>query len=232
MMKIDVLSAGAAQGVVSGLAPVFERETGCAVVATFGAVGAMRQKLFDGEPCDVIILSATLVAGLFADGQVLPRSVVALGRVRTGVAVRAGESLPDVSDSAALKACLLQASALYAPDPEKATAGVHFVRVLEALGIRAEVESRLNFHPNGAAAMGAMAADGKAGALGVTQVTEINNTPGVILAGALQDEHELSTVYSVAVTSSSGSPELAKRFATKLTDATSMNLRRRAGFEF
>ena len=80
--------------------------------------------------------------------------------------------------------------------------------------------------------MGAMAAEGRVGAVGVTQVTEINNTPGVILAGPLQDEHELSTVYSVAVTSKSGSPELARRFATKLTDATSANLRRRAGFEF
>ena len=108
-MKIDVLSAGAAQGVVSALATVFERETGCAIVATFGAVGAMRQKLFDGAPCDLIILSATLVAGLFADGQVLPRSVQALGRVRTGAAVRTGESLPDVSNTPALKTCLLQA---------------------------------------------------------------------------------------------------------------------------
>ena len=42
---LHVLSAGAAQGLVETLAPRFLAETGVALRTTFGAVGAIREKL-------------------------------------------------------------------------------------------------------------------------------------------------------------------------------------------
>jgi len=51
------LSAGAAQGLVAEISPQF-KETGCAIAATFGAVGAMRDKLLAGGKADLLILTS------------------------------------------------------------------------------------------------------------------------------------------------------------------------------
>jgi molybdate transport system substrate-binding protein len=231
-MTIHVLSAGAAQGVVTALAAQFHASEGCEVRGTFGAVGAMKEKLLAGEPCDLIILSEKLIEELAAAGQVRRETVAALGRVRTGVAVRAGEVAPAIGDSAALRAALKAATGLYFPDPQRATAGIHFVKVLESLGIRREVEPRLRPYPNGAVAMREMARSGEPGALGVTQITEIRNTPGVELVGPLPSEHELATVYSLAVCVGAAQAEASRRFAALLAGGVSRKLRSDTGFEF
>ena len=198
---------------------------------TFGAVGAMREKLLAGEPCDVVILTAAMVAELERDGRVLAGTSAPLGRVRTGVAVRAGEPVPDIADGAALRAALLAARAIYFPDPELATAGIHFIKVLRKLGIHDEVAPRLMPFPNGATAMRELAAATGPGLVGCTQITEIKYTPGVVLAGPLPAEFELSTVYTAAVCAAPREPDLARRFVALLTGASSQALRAAGGFE-
>src|SRR5205814_4642734 len=129
-ITLQLLSGGAAQGIVGAIEEDFRLATGAQLRGTFGAVGAMRDKLLGGAPCDAIILTAPLIAALEGTGHVRPGTAVPLGRVRTGIAVRAGEPLPAMVDGAALRATLLAAAGLYFPDPELATAGIHFVNVL------------------------------------------------------------------------------------------------------
>jgi len=54
-MRLHVLSGGAAQGVVIALAAGFRAATGYEIDGTFGAVGAMKEKLLAGTPADVLI---------------------------------------------------------------------------------------------------------------------------------------------------------------------------------
>lgn len=230
-MQINVLSAGSAQGVVTALAARFQASEGCEVRASFGAVGAMKERLLAGEACDLIILSEKLIDELAVAGRVRRESIAPLGVVRTGVAVRAGEPAPAIGDSAALRAALVAAPELYFPDPQRATAGIHFIKVLEALGIRAQVGPRLRPHPNGATAMREMVRAGEAGALGITQISEIGNTPGVMLAGPLPKEHELATPYALALCTGAAQIAVAGRFAKLLTGEASRKLRTDAGFE-
>ncbi|MBE0625837.1 MAG: substrate-binding domain-containing protein [Burkholderiales bacterium] len=230
-MQLDILSGGAAQSVVNGLAGDFRAETGYELACTFSAVGAMKAKLLSGAPADLVILTQALIAELAADGQVLADSCADLGRVRTGVAVRAGEPPPDIASAAALRRTLLAAGGIFFPDPQKATAGIHFAGVLDRLGIRGEVEPRLKTYPNGATAMHELAQARGARLLGCTQVTEINNTPGVALAGLLPREFELATVYSAGVCTAAANPEAARRFVALLCGAASQVLRAKAGFE-
>lgn len=152
-MDLPILSAGAAKGLVTALQQAFSVDTGASIQGSFGAVGAMKEKLLAGEPCDVIILTAALIAELTQSGHVLAGSSAPLGRVRTGIAVRSGQPLPDISDRAALKASLLAAKGIYFPDPKLATAGIHFLNVLKQLGIYSDVEPNLRPFPNGATAM-------------------------------------------------------------------------------
>ena len=54
----------------------------------------------------------------------------------TAIAVRSGDASPPVGDADSLRAALLAADAIYFPDPKLATAGIHFAKVLDQLGIR------------------------------------------------------------------------------------------------
>jgi molybdate transport system substrate-binding protein len=232
--RLHLLSAGAAKGLVEGSRPGFEARHGVALESAFGAVGAMREKLFAGDPCDVIVLTAPMIESLAARGLVTGDSPRALGRVFTGVAVPIGHGADvHVSDVDALGAALRTASGIYLPDPERATAGIHFTKVLRKLGIHDEVAARLRPYPNGALAMRAMA-DAAAAAetrlVGCTQVTEILYTPGVRLAGVLPEAFELATGYTAAVCSRATEPELAVAFVEEIAGDASLEARRAGGF--
>ena len=239
-MQLNVLSAGAAQGVVMALAEAFKSQTGFEINATFGAVGAMRAKLLAGDACALIILTQTQIAELASEGRVFADTTADLGTVRTGVAVPAGDPLPDVSSAASLRSALLAADGIYFPDAIKATAGIHFAKVIDTLGIRSTVEVRLRTFANGAAAIGAMVENSqhingkKLRLFGCTQITEINNTPGAVLVGALPKEFELATIYSVGVCASANLNVLdaARQFARMLTTENSRAIRASAGYEF
>lgn len=231
-MDVHILSGGAAQGVVKALQQAFRDDTGAGIAGTFGAVGAMKEKLLSGAPCDVLVLTQALVAELEAAGHVLPGSAAPLGRVKTGVAVKRGQARPDVSSAAGLRTALLAARGIYFPDPQKATAGIHFINVVKQLGILADVEKALRPFPNGATAMAQMAACDEPGLVGCTQVTEILYTEGVQLVAALPPEFELATVYTAAVCSRAAEPELAKKLVAMLGGEGSKEVRQKGGFEF
>jgi molybdate transport system substrate-binding protein len=229
-MQVNILSGGAAQGLVGTLAPQFQAETGCAIAGTFGAVGAMRDKLFSGTPADLLILTRALIEELTAAGHVVPGSAVDVGTVQTAVAVRDGDPPPAVGDAAALRVALLTSDAIYFPDPKLATAGIHFARVLDRLGIAEEVGGRLKTFPNGATAMAALAVATASKPIGCTQVTEVLSTPGVQLVASLPNGYELATVYTAGVTSTARAPDMARHLARLLSASATKPTRTRAGF--
>ncbi|HEY6511299.1 MAG TPA: substrate-binding domain-containing protein [Burkholderiaceae bacterium] len=226
---VHLLSAGAAKGLVLALQPEFERAGGLRLASTFGAVGAMREQLDAGAPCDAIVLTRAMLDGLAAAGRVAAGSVRDIGWVHTGVAVPLGAAAPSVADATALRALLQHASAIYLPDPERATAGIHALKVLRELG-QAQ-PARLRPHPNGAAAMAAMASAADPAAVGITQVSEILYTPGLHLLGALPAPFTLATLYSAAITQGATQPEAAAGLLALLSAPAQAALRRQSGFE-
>jgi len=228
---LNVLCAGAVQGLLDALREHFERDRSVVLHATFGAVGAMRDALRGGTPCDVLIVSAAMVDSLLANGEVRSGSAVPLGRVETALAVAQGATVPNVASAEALKAALLRSSALYFPDAALSTAGAHVASMLDRLGLRAALAPRLRMFANGRTAMRALAEDGDANALGCTQSSEIVATPGIALVGALPRPFALATVYSAAVATVATNDDLARRFIALLGDSESLALRRAAGFD-
>ena len=226
-----LLSAGAAQGLIEALAPQFLAQTGIALRTTFGAVGAIREKLLAGDRCDALILTEAMIDQLVATGHVVAGTQAALGRVRTGIGVRNGDALPDITSRAAFESSLRAATDIFLPDIQRSTAGIHFARVLDQLGIRSELARRLRPYPNGAAAMHALAHSSGSMPIGCTQVSEIKYTKGVTLVGLLPAEFELATVYSIAVCSAAQQPAVAQRFAAWLGDVDASEACGNAGFE-
>jgi molybdate transport system substrate-binding protein len=217
-MTVRLLSGGAAQGLVQALAPRFKAEADSAIEGTYGAVGAMRDKLDAGAPADLVILTAALVAQLEKDGKVVRGSSRAIGVVPTGIAVRAKDPQPKIATVDAVRESLFASDRIYVPDLQQSTAGIHFAKVLDRMGIRAQVESRLRIFPSGNIAMRALA-EAQGHPIGCTQVTEILNTQGVTLVGNLPDEIGLSTTYTAGVCTRAASPDLARRLIGMLAGA-------------
>jgi molybdate transport system substrate-binding protein len=229
--QLHILSGGAARAVAEGLAEELQARTGCGITGSYGAVGAMRDLLLAGQPCDVLILTRALIDELMCQGHAVAGSARHLGRVKTAIAVRSGDPVPKVESPEQLRQALLEAPSIWFPDPQRATAGIHFANVLDKLGIRSRVQSRLRTWPNGATAMGQMAQTDEAGAIGCTQVTEILYTPGVHLVAPLPLEFELATVYTAAVASKAVEPQAAHLLVEMLGGPHSVSLRQRGGFE-
>jgi len=228
---LHLLCAGAAQGLVTALQPRLLQELGAQTGGRFGAVGAMKEAFAEGEPCDLFVSSDAIVTALMAEGLLLPDSRIPLGRVRTGVAVRSGSAHPAVSTPEALAAALRASDVVHYPDPQRATAGIHFAKVLRELGLDGELQDRIRTFPNGATAMRELAASSAANPIGCTQVTEILFTPGVDLVGLLPPQFELATVYTAAVPVRASHPALAACFIEMMTAPDTAELRQRCGFE-
>jgi molybdate transport system substrate-binding protein len=229
-MKLNVLSGGAAQGLVGELASAFHAATGLEIAGTFGAVGAMKDKLVAGEAADLMILSKGMIAELERERFIASGSAIDIGVVLTGIAVRAGDPVPAIGDAGLLRNALMGADAIYLPDPAKATAGVHLAKVLNALGIADEMAPRLRPFPHGQAAMAAMARHAGGRPIGCTQATEILATPGVVYAGGLPHEFELATVYTAAVGARAMEPDAARKLAEWMAAEDTRALRERLGF--
>jgi molybdate transport system substrate-binding protein len=230
MTALNILSGGAAQGLIASLAPIFRQMTGFDIAGEFGAVGAMAEKLRKGTPTDIVILTAKITADLAGENLVGKASISDVGLVETALAVRAGDRQVTVTDAASLRAAFLAADAIFVPDTRASTAGIHVAKVLQQLGIAQEVAARLKIYSNGATAMRHLAASETSRPIGCTQSTEIISTPAVVLSGSLPPGCELTTMYTAAVATHAANARLAKSLIDLLIGPDQSKLRGSAGF--
>ena len=230
MTALNILSGGAAQGLVASLAPKFKALTGLDIEGEFGAVGAMADKLRNGAAADIVVLTAAMIADLARENLIIRTSTSDIGLVETAIAVRVGDPIVSVGNAAALRDALLAADAIFVPDTKASTAGIHVAKVLQQLDIADQVAARLKIFPNGATAMRHLAETDAARPLGCTQSTEIISTAGVTLSGSLPPGCELSTMYTAAVTTGAASEKQARSLIDLLIGADQRELRERAGF--
>jgi molybdate transport system substrate-binding protein len=230
MTALNVLSGGAAYGLVASLAPKFKDLTAFDIAGEFGAVGAMADKLRHDTPADIVILTAAIVEKLAEEKRVFPASISNVGLVETAMAVRAGDPLVKATDAPTLRAAFLGADAIFVPDTKASTAGIHVATVLERLGIADAVAARLKIFPNGATAMRHLAASDWIRPIGCTQATEIISTQGVSLSGPLPPGSHLATMYTAAVATRAVARREAQMLIDLMTAAGQGELRERAGF--
>jgi molybdate transport system substrate-binding protein len=230
MKHLNILSGGAAHGLVTSLEADFKARTRLDIAGEFGAVGGMADKLRGGIPTDLVILTAALVAKLAEEALVVPSSIADVGLVETAIAVRAGDSKVTVGDAASLREALLAADAIFVPDIKASTAGIHVAKVLGQLGIADAVAERLKVYPNGATAMRELAASDAARPIGCTQSTEIIVTPGIVLCGPLPRGCELKTMYTAAITTNAANAAAAQALIDLLVSPHTAEKRTKAAF--
>lgn len=228
--SIKVFCAGAVKSAIMDFAQAFERDTGYTLQFTFGPVGGLKAKALAGEPADVAILTRPVLEEMAQQGKVIGETIVDLGRVGVGIAVRVGAAVPDVSTPDALRSSLLAAASITYGDPAKGdSSGIHFATVLERLGIAAELSTKTVLAPLGLA-VAEMVAKGEV-EMGATQASVILARKGITLAGLLPASLQHATTYSAAVMAAPAASEAAKRFISYLGSPSARSKFELAGFD-
>ena len=141
--EIRVLSAIAVKSSIDELSQTFEHSTGHRVVISYDTAGKLRTRIQSGEAADMTILPKPAFEPLVATGQIQPAEKVVIARSTVGVSVRAGAPKPNIASVDALKRSLRDAKSIVYTDPSQGgLSGVHFVRVLEQLGMLEEMKPK------------------------------------------------------------------------------------------
>jgi molybdate transport system substrate-binding protein len=217
---LKVLSAGAVKRGVSKIAQEFERATGTRVTVEFTTAPEMRKRVAAGESADVFVVPPAVMDEFQKQGKIVPDSRGFVGRSRMGVVVPASVPVPDLSGTAAFKKALQGASAVVY---NQASSGLYSAKLMEKLGLAAELGSRIVVVDTGAAIMEYVAAHPPA-AVGLAQISEvmvmIDKGCAVKLAAPLPDEIQNITSYDVAACTLSKLSGAARDLAGRLTSDT------------
>jgi molybdate transport system substrate-binding protein len=227
--ELKVISAGAVRGVIGNMIDDYARQTGHTFKFTVGSTGQLREIITSGEPADLIIASAPLMAELEKTGRMVADSRVDIGRIGLGVVVRDGAAAPDVSTPAALRQALIDAKSIAYTDPKLGGVSyVHLMKIADSFGI-AEIVTRKGVHATGGNDAVAKVAQGDA-ELAIVLISEIH-AKGAKLVAPLPEPLQLWTVYSAAIPASSREPDHARAFIAALTAAAMRDRWRAAGWE-
>jgi molybdate transport system substrate-binding protein len=217
--ELKVLSGNGPKAAVRELCAQFEKATGNKIELRFGVNVDVKEKIEAGERFDVVIGNPPIVDALIKDGAVVgPRADI--GRSSLGVAVRAGEPSPDIATVDSFKRALLAAKAVAYPG--KGASGIYFVSLLDRLGIKAEMQSKLK--PMEAEDTVEVVARGEADMV-VVVATRITDVPGVAMVGPIPEELQTKIGFAAGLGASAKEPEAAKaliRFLTAPTAAATL----------
>jgi molybdate transport system substrate-binding protein len=227
---LKVISAGAVRGLIAQIIDDYSGRTGQKFDFTIGTTGQLRNIIASGQPADLIICSAPLMAELEKVGKFTPGSRTDLGRVGIGVAVRDGAEVPDVATPEAFKAALVAARSIAFTNPaEGGTSGIYFTGLAERLGIGDAVKAKAVLTKGGREAA-VEVAQGRA-ELAIVFISEAVAVKGVKLAGPLPAPLQDYSVYAAAIPASSTDPAAARAFVAALASAEMAERWQRNGFE-
>jgi molybdate transport system substrate-binding protein len=230
--ELRILAAGAVRDVVQEQAALHEQEMGIKLDIVFAAIGPLKAKILAGEKPDLVIMTPAVFKELTEGGMLHLTAQAPLGRVGVGVAIKQGGTRPDLSSAATFKHALLATTALAYGDPTGTSSGAYFAKVLDRLGIAAQVQGKTHTFPDGQATMAYLAtADSQA--LGVTQISEIiaNVQVGIELVGPLPSALQTFTTYVAGLPANASSATEARAFYDRLLGPTAQKRFAAAGFE-
>jgi molybdate transport system substrate-binding protein len=215
--EIKVMSAGAVKSVVSALGAEFERDTGAKLNFNFGTAGSLRERIKDGETADLVVLSESAIAELAKLGLVVADSVVDVGCTVTGVVIREGGPVPDISTPDAFKRAFLNARSVAYTDPKAGgSGGIMFAALLEKLGIADTINKKAVLEKSGHDVTTSIA-EGRAD-IGTTFISEVLPVKGARVVGPLPGDLHIANTYTAAIHVQATARRAAEGLLQKLTD--------------
>jgi molybdate transport system substrate-binding protein len=226
---VRVLATGVFATTLQSLAGPFESASGYKLEVSIANAGEVASRIVAGEPADLVMSSSASVKTLAQQNALVSHEVV-IGKIRLGVAVPSGATMPDLSSSETFRALLLSADKIAYIDPNGGgTSGPFFEKMFASLGVAAAVHAKAVLCRNGFEIVRAVAS-GRA-AIGMTQASEIVGASGVAFAGYLPNALNLTTVYSGSIATRSNNPKAASAFLAFVVGPIGSEHLRRAGWD-
>ncbi len=173
---LTVISANGLREVIKDTKADYEATAGRKLDVSIVETGEIRRRVLAGEAYDAIMVPRAVADAFAQAGKLAPGGAVPLIRIGFGLAVAANKPKPDVGTPEALKRTLLAARTVLITDPRNGgISGVHFMEVLNALGIAEAMKEKLKPAP-GNAIHAARVAAGEAD-LAVQAEHEIRSVP-------------------------------------------------------
>jgi len=224
--EIVVLSTISTKEALIELVPEFERASGHKVNITYAGGSVLSKQILAGTQGDLFIGPEEFSDPLIKAGKLLAGSRNAFARSSTGLAVRVGAPRPDISTPEKLKSALLAATAV---SYSAGASGMHFVKVLDRLGI-AEAIAAKRVAPRPGELVGAVVARGDA-EIAVQQISELLPVPGIQILDPLPAELQQAIIYGATVFPQSAQREAAQAFVDFLRSEAARATLRKKGLE-
>ncbi len=220
------ISSMATRALLADLVAAWHAQGGAAVaIESVGGVDAAR-RVQAGEAFDLVVLAADAIDKLLAAGHAVPGSRVDLVRSGVAVAVRERAPLPDITSEAALQQSLLAARSIgYSTGPS----GTALLALFERWGLAEQLKGRL-VQARPGVPVATLVAGGEA-EIGVQQLSELLNVPGIRIVGPLPEPIQITTVFAGAVCSASAQRDAARALLDFWAAPGTAATKRRHGME-
>jgi molybdate transport system substrate-binding protein len=192
---LKVYVAAAFKSPLTEIAAQYEAATSNKVTLIFDTAGATEQKFRNDPQASLLITTVTVINDAEKMGRLKKGTTYRLGATFAGLAFYPGSAKPDVSTPEKLRDALLAAKRIVFSDPARgATVGIHFMKVIDSLGVKNEVLGKATLAKDGPDTMRLLLEEKID--LGVTQISEILQANPDAVAGPFPRQFELATVYS------------------------------------
>jgi molybdate transport system substrate-binding protein len=226
---VRILATGVFTTTLQSAAEPFEAANGYRIEVSIANAGQVASRVAEGEAVDLVMTSSAGIKALAKQNAVSPNEI-AIGRMRLGVAVRAGAAVPDLGSTEAFRALLLSSATVAYIDPNGGgTSGPFFEQMFTALGVADAVHAKAVLCKTGAEIVHAVASG--SATIGMTQASEIIGASGIAFAGYLPNAQNLTTVYAAAVAARSNNPKGASAFLAFIAGPAGSDHLRRSGWD-
>ncbi|NOJ40614.1 substrate-binding domain-containing protein [Bradyrhizobium australiense] len=223
---VRVLSTLALKGAMQSLASQYQAAGGARVDADFAPTLALLDRLRAGQAADVVMLTREGLDEVAREGRVVVETCVDLARSFVGIAVKAGAAHPDIATEGALCAALLAArSVAYS---RLGASGILFAKLIEQLGIAAEINARAQIIPQGFTAEKLVTGEVD---LAVQQISELKQVVGIEVVGPIPRELQTPAIFSAGRMAAANMPAEADRLLRFLASPAVAPALRESGLE-
>jgi len=192
---LKVFSTIGVQAALEELTPKFEKESGHKLAITWATAAVLVKRVQSGETADVLVLTRQGLDTMVKEGKATEGANATFASSGIAVVVKAGAPKPDISTPEAFKQTLLKAKAISYSNPEHGGAsGVYLAKLLEKMGIAAEMKAKTHYPPpSGNAANLVVSGEAE---LAIQQEPEVMSVKGVDVVGTLPGDLNNVTVYA------------------------------------
>jgi molybdate transport system substrate-binding protein len=226
--ELKILTTPAFSEVWAELAPKFE-VTGHKLTLVNAPSGSIAKRITDGESADLVVSTPAGVETLVKAGKVIEGTNTPIASSGMGVAVLKGAPKPDISTPEAFRQALLAAKGVAYSDPAAGGAsGVHFMKVIEQLGIKDQVLAKGK--PGRGIPVATFVVKGEAD-IAIQQMPELLHVDGAEVVGPLPGDLQNVTMFAAGIPTASPNTEAVRALIRFLQTPDSAAVFKRHGLD-